>query len=122
MNIVKRKNVKISDERKAFEEALSRQRLAGRYVLMLFIAGTAPSSLRAIRNIRALCDKWLEGSYELRVIDIYQHPEQVRSEQIAVTPTLVRKAPSPKRRLFGDLSKLDQLLAGLDIVPLNAAL
>jgi len=119
---MKRKNGKIYNGVKEFEEALSRQPIAGRYVLSLFVTGSTPKSLRAIRNIRALCEERLHGCYELKVIDIYQHPEQVKREQIVVTPTLVKKLPLPLRILIGDLSNKDRLLLGLGIVLMNAAL
>jgi circadian clock protein KaiB len=117
---VKRKSRKIPDEVKAFEEALSRQPVAECYVLFLFVTGSTPKSVRAIRNIRDLCEERLHGRYELKVIDIYQHPEQVKPEQIIVTPTLIKKLPLPLRTLIGDLSNKDRLLWGLDIVPKNA--
>jgi circadian clock protein KaiB len=119
---VKCKSRKIPDEVEAFEEAISRQPSAGCYVLSLFVTGSTPKSLRAIRNIRALCEERLHGRYELKVVDIYQHPEQVKPEKIIVTPTLIKKLPLPLRRLIGDLSNKDRLLLGLDIVPQNAAL
>ena len=119
---MKRKNGKISNEVKVFEEALSRQQIAGRYVLSLFVTGSTPKSLRAIQNIRALCDEMLNGHYELKVIDIYQHPEQVKPEQIVVTPTLIKKLPLPLRILIGDLSNKDRLLLALDMVPKNAVI
>ena len=119
---MKRKSGKISNEVKDFEEALSRQPITGRYVLSLFVTGSTPKSLRAIRNIQAFCEERLHGCYELKVIDIYQHPEQVRPEQIVVTPTLIKKLPLPLRTLIGDLSNNDRLLLGLDIVPKNTAL
>jgi circadian clock protein KaiB len=119
---VKRKSRKIPDEVKTFEEALSRQPVAECYVLLLFVSGSTLKSVRAIRNIRALCEERLHGRYELKVIDIYQHPEQVKPEQIVVTPTLIRKLPLPLRKLIGDLSNKDRLLLGLDIVPKKAAL
>jgi circadian clock protein KaiB len=119
---VKRKSEKIHDEVKAFEEDLSRQPAAERYVLSLFVTGSTPKSLRAIQNIRALCEERLHGRYELKVIDIYQHPDQVKPEQIVVTPTLIKKLPLPLRKLIGDLSNRDRLLLGLDIVPNNAEL
>ena len=118
---MKRRSGKIHDEVRAFEEALSRQPVAGRYVLSLFVTGSTPKSLRAIANIRALCEERLHGCYELKVIDIYQHPEQIRAEQIVVTPTLIRKLPLPLRKPIGDLSNKDRLLLALDIVPENAA-
>ena len=119
---MKHKSGKFFNEVKKFEEALSRRPIAGRYVLSLFVTGSTPKSLRAIRNIRALCEERLHGCYELKVIDIYQHPEKVKPEQIVVTPTLIKKLPIPLRKLIGDLSNKDRLLLGLDIVPQNAAL
>jgi circadian clock protein KaiB len=119
---MKRKSGKIVDEVKNFQKALSRKTVAGRYVLSLFVTGSTPKSLCAIRNIRALCEERLGGCYELRVIDIYQHPERVKPEQIVVTPTLIKRLPFPLRILIGDLSNKDRLLMALDIVPKNATL
>jgi circadian clock protein KaiB len=114
---MKRRSGKISDEVKKFEETLSRQPNGERYVLSLFVTGSTPKSLRAIRNIQALCEERLRGCYELKVIDIYQHPEQIKQAQIVVTPTLIKKLPLPLRKLIGDLSNKDRLLWGLDIAP-----
>jgi circadian clock protein KaiB len=114
---MKRAIHKITDDAKKFEKALLRRPIAGRYVLSLFVTGSTPKSLRAIRNIRALCEERLWGRYELKVIDIYQHPELVTPEQIVVTPTLIKKLPIPLRTLIGDLSNKDRLLTGLNIVP-----
>jgi len=119
---VKRKSGKNRDEGNEFGKAPSRQPIAGRYVLSLFVTGSTPKSLRAIQNIRALCEERLHGCYELKVIDIYQHPEQIKREQIVVTPTLVKKLPLPLRQLIGDLSNKDRLLLGLGIVLMKAAL
>ena len=118
---MKRKNNTIPDEVEKFEKAISRRAIAGRYILSLFVTGSTPKSLRAIRNIRALCEDRLYGRYELRVIDIYQHPEQVKSEEIVVTPTLIKELPLPLRKLIGDLSNKDRLLWGLGIAPPSSA-
>ena len=87
------------------------------YALRLFVTGTNPRSARAIQNIRAICDAQLEGRYELEVIDLYQHPEQAKPEQIVVAPTLLKTLPLPVRRLVGDLSNSRRVLVGLDLVP-----
>jgi circadian clock protein KaiB len=108
------------DEVAAFEEALRRQPTADRYLLRLYVTGTTPRSARAIQNIRAICEEKLQGRYDLEVVDIYRHPEQAKPEQVVVTPTLVKKLPLPVRRLIGDLSSAERVLAGLDLVPLEA--
>jgi circadian clock protein KaiB len=109
--------VKDSDEARAFERTLSGQPRAAHYMLRLYVTGTTPRSGRAVKNIRAICEENLAGRYDLEVIDIYQHPELIQSDQVVVTPTLVKKLPAPARRLIGDLSVQDKVLAGLDLVP-----
>ena len=104
------------DSTKAFEDALTAEPRAARYRLRLFVTGTTPRCARAIKNIRAICEGYLAGHYDLEVIDIYQHPGQAKTEQIVVTPTLVKKLPHPFRKIIGDLSDNDRVLAGLDIV------
>jgi circadian clock protein KaiB len=111
------KRNKIMDGSKEFERALAAQPAAEQYRLRLFVTGTTPRSARAIQNIRTVCENKLQGRYELEVIDIYQHPEQAKPEQIVVAPTLVKRLPLPVRRLIGDLSDHDRVLAGLKIVP-----
>jgi circadian clock protein KaiB len=104
------------DDTRAFEKALAGEPDAAYYRLRLFVSGTTPRSARAIQNIRALCEEKLQNRYELEVIDIYQHPELVKPEQIVVTPTLVKKLPLPVRKIIGDLSDNERVLVGLDIV------
>ena len=85
------------------------------YVLRLFITGTTPRSTRSIINIRSFCDRFLEGHYELEVVDIYQQPTVARDEQIIAAPTLVKSLPLPLRRLVGDFSDQERVAAGLDL-------
>jgi circadian clock protein KaiB len=105
------------DDTKAFEAALASDPDAKHYRLRLFVSGTTPRSGRAIQNIRQLCEERLHGHYDLEVIDIYQHPEQIKPEEIVVTPTLVKKLPLPFRKIIGDLSDKEKVLVGLDLVP-----
>lgn len=87
-----------------------------RYVLRLYVTGMTPRSTQAIRNLQAICDEYLEGRYDLDVIDIYQQPVLAKGEQIVAAPTLIRKLPLPMRRLVGDMSKREHVLMGLDLV------
>jgi circadian clock protein KaiB len=111
---VKRK--KAIDATEAFEKAVSEPLSARRYRLRLFVTGTTPRSARAIQNIRTLCEQRLHGRYDLEVVDIYQHPERAKPDQIVVAPTLLKSLPAPVRRLIGDLSDESRVLAGLDLV------
>jgi circadian clock protein KaiB len=108
-----------SDDHKTGLEPAGQNAEVQVYVLRLFVAGSTPRSLRAISNIRVICERYLQGCHELEVIDIYQRPELAESEQIVAAPTLIKKLPLPLRRLVGDLNNVEHVLAGLDLPPLG---
>jgi circadian clock protein KaiB len=87
-----------------------------RYVLRLYVTGMTSRSARAVKNLRAICDEYLEGRYDLEVIDIYQQPVLTKGEQIIAAPTLIKKLPLPMRRILGDMSNRERVLLGLDLV------
>jgi circadian clock protein KaiB len=89
---------------------------ADRYVLRLYVAGMTPRSRRAIENVRTICEEHLEGRYDLEVIDVYQQPKLAKGEQILAAPTLIKKLPLPLRRVIGDMSNIDRVLLGLDLI------
>ena len=100
----------------AFEEALNRAPLKrAKYIFRLYVTGSSTRSLRAIYNLRKLCEEYLQDDYDLEVIDIYKDPNAAREEQIIAAPTLVKQLPQPLRRFIGDLSNTKKLLVGLDI-------
>jgi circadian clock protein KaiB len=92
-----------------------------RYILRLFVTGTTARSQRAIANMRQICEENLAGQYDLEVIDVYQHPEKTRELQVIATPTLVKVLPEPLRRIIGDLSDREKVLAGLNVMPVASA-
>jgi circadian clock protein KaiB len=75
-----------------------------------------PRSTEAIKNLRAICGEYLQGRFDLEVIDIYQQPILLQGEQIVAAPTLIKKLPLPMRRLVGDMSDRERVLSGLDLV------
>ena len=98
-----------------FERA-ARTLRAERYILRLYVTGMTPRSARAVKNLRAICDEYLEGRYDLEVVDIYQQPVLTKGEQIIAAPTLIKKLPLPMRRIIGDMSNRERVLLGLDLV------
>ena len=88
---------------------------ASRYVLRLYVAGQSPKSIKAITNIKKICEENLKGRYGLDVIDLYQQPHLAQVEQIIAAPTLIKKLPLPLRRIIGDLSNTERVLVGLDL-------
>ncbi|HKV06855.1 MAG TPA: circadian clock protein KaiB [Thermoanaerobaculia bacterium] len=90
-----------------------------RYLLRLYVTGKTPNSVRAIANLKELCEKHLPDGYDLQVIDIYQQPELAEDDQIVATPTLVKELPPPLRKLIGDLSDRERVLIKLDLQPVR---
>ena len=106
---------KLRNATEAFEEALHRGALRrAKYILRLYVSGSSARSLRAVYNLKKLCEEYLPD-YDLEVIDIYENPAAARDEQIIAAPTLVKKLPTPLRKFVGDLSNTQKILVGLDI-------
>ena len=87
-----------------------------KYILRLYITGTTSRSISAITNLKKICEEYLEGRYELEVIDLFQHPVLAKEEQIIAAPTLIKKLPHPFRRIIGDMSNKEKVLMGLDLI------
>jgi circadian clock protein KaiB len=86
--------------------------------LRLYVAGQTPKSIRAFANLKVICEQHLKGRYRIEVIDLLEHPEMARGDQIVALPTLVIKLPQPVRKIIGDLSNTDRVLVGLALQPI----
>ena len=91
------------------------------YELKLFITGATPNSVRAVANIKHICEKYFPKKYTLEVIDVYQQPLLAKNEQIIALPMLIKYTPLPIKRLVGDMSDSQKVLRGLDFDAYNGA-
>ena len=87
------------------------------YDLRLYVAGDTQRSALALSNLKRICAEHLGGEYRIQVIDLVKNPALARSDQILALPTLVRRLPSPIRKIIGDLSNTERVLVGLDVKP-----
>jgi len=87
------------------------------FLLRLYVAGQTPKSLAAMTNLRRVLDEHLPDDYQIEVIDLLANPRLAKEDQIVAIPTLVRKLPSPVRKIIGDLSDTDRTLVGLQLRP-----
>jgi circadian clock protein KaiB len=111
---MKEKNIKVKSPRDNLDLAIS-DLGKDKYVLRLYITGSTVRSVLAITNLKKICEEYLEGRYELEVIDLYQHPSLAKGEQIIAAPTLIKEIPLPFRRIIGDMSDKEKVLLGLDL-------
>jgi len=85
--------------------------------LRLYVAGQTPKSLDAFANLKRICEEHLAGKYKIEIIDLLQNPQLARGDQILAIPTLVRKLPTPIKKIIGDLSNTERVIVGLDMRP-----
>jgi circadian clock protein KaiB len=85
--------------------------------LRLYVAGMTPTSIRAFENLKKLCEEHLHGAYRIQVVDLLERPMLARGDQIVAVPTLVRRLPTPVKKIIGDLSNTERVLVGLDLRP-----
>jgi len=85
------------------------------YLLKLYITGASPNSIKAVNNIKSICEKYLTHRYNLEIIDIYQEPQIAKTEQLVALPLLVKLFPLPAKRLIGNMSDTSKVLEGLEL-------
>jgi circadian clock protein KaiB len=81
----------------------------------LYVAGDAQNSVDAIANLTAICRKYLPGRYDIEVLDVFLEPARALIDGIFMTPTLVKLAPAPMRRIIGNLSRTGLVLQALGL-------
>lgn len=102
--------------RKARAKKVSISRRRKLWELRLYVAGHTEKSVHALENLKLLCESYLKGEYSIEVIDLLKNPQLAKGDQIIATPTLVKKLPTPVKRLIGDLSDIERVLVGLNLV------
>lgn len=87
--------------------------------LRLYVAGQTPKSLVAFANLKNICEEYLQGEYSIEIVDLSKNPRLAVEDSIIALPTLVRKLPAPMKKIIGDLSNVEKVLIGLQIISLQ---
>jgi circadian clock protein KaiB len=87
----------------------------GAWNLRLYVAGRTSKSVTAFENLKRICEEHLSGQYEIEIVDLIEHPQLAKGDQILALPTLVRRLPEPIKKIIGDLSNTERVLVGLDL-------
>ena len=86
-----------------------------RWQLRLYVAGQTAKSVKAFANLKMFCEEHLKGEYSIEVIDLVKNPQLAEGDQILAIPTLVRRLPTPIKKMIGDLSSTERIIVGLDL-------
>jgi circadian clock protein KaiB len=109
------KKAKPKSPRKASTRATP-QKAPDHWELRLYVAGETPRSVEAFARLKRICDDHLPNRYSIEVIDLVKSPTLAVGDQIIAIPTVVRKLPAPMKKLIGDLSNVERVLVGLDLM------
>ena len=82
--------------------------------LHLYITGASPNSIRAIENVKRICEQYFKGKYELEIVDVYQQPQLALKEQLVALPMLIKTFPLPIKKWIGDMCDENKIIAGLN--------
>jgi len=77
--------------------------------LRLFVAGQAPSSVKAQANLKRALATAVGTKVDVKVVDVLRDPMVALAQGILVTPTLLRDSPQPTRMLVGSLDDAELL-------------
>lgn len=88
----------------------------------LYVAGHAVNSAHALANLQALCRAHLAGRHSIEVVDVLREPDRARADAIFMTPTLLKLAPAPRRRIVGTLSDTTTVMQALDLPQVGASI
>ena len=88
---------------------------SAKYRFRLFVADNAQNSVAAVANLTALCKEYLPDRHEIEVIDVFKEPERALAEGIFMTPTLIKLAPTPVRKVVGTLSQVQVVMNALGL-------
>lgn len=81
----------------------------------LYVAGDSVNSVQARANLDALCRGRLAGRSEVEIVDVFREPRRALADGILMTPTLVKLAPLPVRKIIGTLSQTLTVLQSLGL-------
>jgi circadian clock protein KaiB len=85
------------------------------YKFRLYVADDTMNSAQAAANLQALCKAHLSGRHEIEIVDVFKEPQRAILEGIRMTPTLLRLAPLPIRRIVGTLVDTQRVLETLGL-------
>ena len=101
--------------RRESAEKRTEEQMSDEWILRLYVAGQTANSLTAFDNLKKICADHLDCRYRIEVIDLLKNPQLARDHQIIAVPTLIRKLPTPVKKIIGNLSNTEKVLVGLDL-------
>ena len=84
------------------------------YKFLLYITGRRQKTLDLIEVLKGFLGERFKDQYSLEIIDVLEEPQRAEEDMILATPTLVKSAPLPIRKIIGDFRNSQNLFTLLD--------
>ena len=84
------------------------------YSFLLYITGRRGKTRELIEVLKGYLGERFKDQYSLEIIDVLEDPRRAEEDMILATPTLVKSAPLPLRKIIGDFRNSQDLFAVLD--------
>jgi len=84
------------------------------YKFLLYITGRRQKTLALIEALKGFLGERFKDQYSLEIIDVLEDPRRAEEDMILATPTLVKNAPPPIRKIIGDFHNSQDLFALLN--------
>ncbi|MFH1156617.1 MAG: circadian clock KaiB family protein [Pseudomonadota bacterium] len=86
------------------------------YLLKLYIAHLGPKTKEKIDFFRSMLNHELGSNYQLDIVELLKSPASALTDDILVTPTVIRRCPPPIKKVVGNFLDREQLMFGLGLV------
>lgn len=86
------------------------------HTFQLFVAGISTDSDQLHEELKALLLKKGHLNYTIEIIDVFLNSDRAYQEKVMATPTLVRAAPLPIKKIILDSSSERKLELALDLI------
>ena len=93
-----------------------------RIELVLYVSAASPASMQAQGNMERVLAAFNRDDVAYSICDLQQNPETAEFDRVVFTPTLVKRHPSPRLWIIGDLRDGDvvaDLLRASGVAPLK---
>jgi len=84
------------------------------HTFLLYITGKGHKSEEIIETLRGFLTERFNDRYSLEIVDVLEDPQRAEEDMILATPTLVKSAPPPIRKIIGDFRNSQDLFALLN--------
>jgi circadian clock protein KaiB len=85
------------------------------YRLRLFVAGGEPNSMNARTVLARLCERYLKGQYEIKVVDVLKDYQAAIADRVMAVPTLFVESPTGQSIIVGSLSDEEKVVAAFGL-------